>query len=212
LPSVTPLLPNRFNAGEITPSDLDIAYRGGKLRVIQALDGELLTRELLCEPAVVEKKIVPDLTRDILLLTVVNRYKPGKPAVAFIHGFGLHEGALASSVAHDSHNIIAVGADAHSLCSAVNGIIRQHGGIAAVRPGQLELLPLPVVGLMSDADGDSVGERYAELDRLAKRMGSPLRAPFMTLSFMALLVIPELKLSDRGLFDGRSFSFTELTV
>jgi adenine deaminase len=176
------------------------------------LDGELLTRELLCEPAVVENKIVPDLAHGILLLTVVNRYKAEKPSVAFIHGFGLHEGALALSVAHDSHNIIAVGTDVHSLCSAINGIIRQHGGIAAVRPGQLELLPLPVAGLMSDADGDSVGLHYVELDRLAKRMGSPLRAPFMTLSFMALLVIPELKLSDRGLFDGRSFSFTELTV
>jgi adenine deaminase len=145
-------------------------------------------------------------------LTVVNRYRPAKPALAFIQGFGLQQGAMASSVAHDSHNIIAVGTDAELICRAINSVITAKGGIAAASPTGIELLPLPIAGLMSDFDGDSVAKRYAELDRLAKQMGSKLHAPFMTLSFMALLVIPNLKLSDQGLFDSRTFQFTSLTV
>ena len=126
-----------------------------------------------------------------------------------IRGFGLKNGALASSVAHDSHNVVAVGADSHSLCRAVNAVIEARGGIAVADGSGVELLGLPIAGLMSDGDGQEVGRRYAELDRLAHGLGSTLRAPFMTLSFMALLVIPELKLSDRGLFDGRSFCFVD---
>lgn len=207
-----PSLPNRFHAREVSASDFDVAYCGGKLRVIEAVDGTLLTRELLLDPPLQQGKIVPDRTRDILLLAVVNRYRPLKPAVAFVRGFGLQQGALASSVAHDSHNVVAVGCDAESICRAANAVIRRKGGIAAALPEQVNILPLPVAGLMSAADGDSVGARHAELNRLARQMGSPLRAPLMTLSFMALLVIPELKLSDRGLFDSRSFSFTRLTA
>ncbi|MGR8930119.1 MAG: adenine deaminase [Gammaproteobacteria bacterium] len=209
---VEPPLINRFAAREIRPDDFVIRDHGGKIRVIRALDGELLTFERQVDPKVIDGRIIADIRRDILWLVVVNRYRPAKPAVAFIQGFGLEQGALASSVAHDSHNLIAVGADADSLCRAVNALIASGGGIACVSEGQIHSLPLPIAGLMSDAEGDSVASRYAELDRLAKDMGSALRAPFMTLSFMALLVIPELKLSDRGLFDGRRFDFTRVTV
>jgi adenine deaminase len=212
LPSVKPDTVNRFNARKIQASDLAVNADGGNIRVIQALDGELLTQEKLLAPKVSQGILRPDTARDILLLTVVNRYRPAKPAVAFIRGFGLKQGALASSVAHDSHNLIAVGADPEATCRAVNGLIDCRGGVAAVCDGRFECLPLPVAGLMSDRDGDFVANRYAELDGIAKRMGSALRAPFMTLSFMALLVIPELKLSDRGLFDGRTFRFTDLKV
>lgn len=212
LASTKPESINRLDARKLMPNDFTIAAQGDTLRVIQAMDGELLTRQLQLVPKIRDGCILPDLDRDMLWLVVVNRYKPAKPAVAFINGFGLYQGALASSVAHDSHNIIAVGCDADSICLAVNGIIDSQGGIACVCDAQIHSLPLPIAGLMSDADGDSVAKRYAELDRLAKLMGSPLRAPFMTLSFMALLVIPELKLSDLGLFDGQRFEFTSVTV
>ena len=212
LPSIKPEPINHFAARKIHASDLVIPARDDSIRVIQALDGELLTREIQLLPKIQDGHIVPDSARDILYLVVVNRYQPAKPAVAFISGFGLEHGALASSVAHDSHNLIAVGCDADSICRAVNGLIDSQGGIACVSDGRFHSLPLPIAGLMSDADGDSVAIRYAELNRLAKQMGSPLRAPFMTLSFMALLVIPELKLSDLGLFDGRRFEFSSVTV
>ena len=212
LPGVKPAPINCFNARTINPNDLDVEYSGQKIRVIKALDGTLLTEALLQIPKVRNQKIVPDPDRDILLLTVVNRYRPAPPALAFIQGFGLKHGALASSVAHDSHNIIAVGTDAELICQAVNRIIAAKGGIAAATVKGVELLPLPIAGLMSDLDGDKVASRYAELNRLAKLMGSDLRAPFMTLSFMALLVIPDLKLSDQGLFDSKTFRFTTLTV
>lgn len=201
---------NRFQARRITPEDLALPAGAGRLRVIQAYDNQLLTREALVAPRVEAGRIVPDPERDVLFLVVLNRYQEASPAVAFVRGFGLRRGALVSSVAHDSHNIVAVGASAEALCRAVNGLMDCGGGIALADGGALERLPLPVAGLMSDADGDAVAARYAELTRLAQALGSPLRAPFMTLSFMALLVIPELKLSDRGLFDGRSFSFTGL--
>ncbi|NOQ76326.1 MAG: adenine deaminase, partial [Methylococcaceae bacterium] len=182
------------------------------VRVIKALDGELLTPEWKTTPKVEQGYIVPDKERDILFLTVINRYQKVPPVVALIHGFGLQKGALASTVAHDSHNIIAVAADIDSLCIAVNGIIDQQGGIAACHQDTLDILPLPIAGLMSDQSAEIVAEHYAQLDQQAKRLGSKLRAPFMTLSFMALLVIPELKLSDQGLFDGRTFQFTLLEV
>jgi len=200
---------NNFRARPITPADLQLPPGQGLLRVMEAIDGELITRELLLEPLRVGGVPVPDTERDILLLCVVNRYQEAPPALAFIRGFGLKKGAQASSVAHDSHNVVAVGADPQSLCRAVNAVIEARGGIAVADESCVELLPLPIAGLMSDGDGLDVGRRYAALDGLAHELGSSLRAPFMTLSFMALLVIPELKLSDRGLFDGRSFSFVD---
>lgn len=209
LPQVKVAPVNNFRARPITAADLPPPPGQGPLPVIEAIDGELITRRLLLEPRRAGGVPVPDTERDILLLCVVNRYQEAPPALAFIRGFGLRKGALASSVAHDSHNVVAVGADAHSLCRAVNAVIAARGGIAVADDSGVELLPLPIAGLMSDADGLEVGRRYAGLDRLAHGLGSPLKAPFMTLSFMALLVIPELKLSDRGLFDGRAFRFVD---
>jgi adenine deaminase len=199
---------NRFRAGRLEPERLRVPAGPGLLRVIDALDGELLTREILLPPRIEQGAVVPDPARDILYLAVLNRYREAPPALAFVRGFGLRRGALASSVAHDSHNIVAVGTDADSLCQAVNALVERGGGIALAEDGGVDCLPLPVAGLMSTEDGDQVAARYADLTRRARALGSPLRSPFMTLSFMALLVIPELKLSDRGLFDGRGFRFT----
>jgi adenine deaminase len=147
-----------------------------------------------------------------LKIVVVNRYQNAKPAVAFIKNFGLKKGAIASSVAHDCHNIVAVGTSDEELCKAVNLIIENTGGICAVDGEEKISLALPVAGIMSDMNGYETGEKYKEIDAMAKNLGSHLKAPFMTLSFMALLVIPDLKLSDKGLFSGTSFSFVDLEV
>ena len=210
--SVATTLCNQFHARKVTAGDFMVSASSKKVRVIKVFDGELVTREWQTDATIEQGYLVPDTQRDILFLTVINRYQAKPPSIALIHGFGLQQGALASTVAHDSHNIIAVGADIASLCLAVNGIIEQQGGIALSYQGEVELLPLPIAGLMSNQDGDSVANCYAQLDWQARQLGSTLRAPFMTLSFMALLVIPELKLSDQGLFDGRSFKFTSLMV
>ena len=198
---------NRFAARAVRPEELCVAPSDAALsRVIAAEDGQLLTRELhLPLPG-------PSVADDVLLIAVVNRYRPTAPAVALVRGFGLQAGALASSVAHDSHNVIGVGCDAASLATALNAVIAVQGGLALVDgDGQVDCLPLPIAGLMSDLAGDTVASRYAALSHgVRHRLGSPLRAPYMTLSFMALLVIPELKLSDRGLFDGRAFTLTEV--
>ena len=143
-------------------------------------------------------------------MTVVNRYEDKAPAIAFIKNFGLKEGAIASSVGHDSHNILAVGVSDDAICRAVNLLIESKGGISAVSEKEEKVLPLPVAGIMSNKDAALTGRGYSELSRMARSMGSRLHAPYMTLSFMALLVIPELKLSDKGLFDGRRFEFTPL--
>jgi adenine deaminase len=153
-----------------------------------------------------------DVKNDILKIAVVNRYADVPPAVALIKNFGLKRGALASSVAHDSHNIVAVGATDKELCAAVNAVIHTRGGVAAVEGHSVEVLPLPVAGLMSTEDGYAVAAQYAHLDARAKQLGSILSAPFMTLSFMALLVIPDLKLSDKGLFNSKEFRFVPLAV
>jgi len=212
LPHVEPRAINRFQARKVEAGDFQIAGDDCGIRVIEAYDGQLLTGQRILKPKLRDGQLEADIDRDLLWLTVVNRYRPEPPAVAFITGFALRYGALASSVAHDSHNIVAVGCDIESLCRAVNAVIDCQGGIAAVSAAGLTCLPLPIAGLMSDQDGDSVAARYAQLDAIAKAQGSSLRAPFMTLSFMALLVIPELKLSDRGLFDGKRFQFTSLLV
>ncbi|SOD78348.1 adenine deaminase [Spirosoma fluviale] len=186
------------------------------IRVIEALDGQLITNELHLEAKVENGQLVPDVEGDMLKLVVVNRYQDTPPAVAFIKNFGLTSGALASSVGHDSHNITAVGCDDESICRAVNLIIEARGGLSAVGRGpdaESMLLPLPVAGLMSDTDGYTIAEQYTKLDQYAKyRLKSTLLAPFMTLSFMALLVIPKVKLSDLGLFDGKTFNFVPLQI
>ena len=201
---------NNFETSLKSPEDFRLKAYGSKVRVIEALDGQLITPEIQGEILVKNGFAESNPDEDILKITVVNRYQNAAPAVAFIKNFGLKSGAIASSVGHDSHNIIAVGIDDESICKAVNLIINTKGGVSAVSEGKEEILPLPVGGIMSDADGYEVAEAYTRIDRMAKEMGSKLNSPFMTLSFMALLVIPDLKLSDKGLFNGQKFKFTEV--
>ncbi len=200
IPATEVKLINQFNCSEKSPGDF--AYQPKENEwVIECLDGQLITNKL----SVTGKHCKPE--NDILKIAVVNRYMDAPVAVSFIKNFGLKEGAIAGSVAHDSHNIVAVGVDDESLCRAVNHIIANKGGLCVVNKEADEILPLPVGGLMSNLDAWEVERKYTRLDAMAKQMGSSLRAPFMSLSFMALLVIPHLKLSDKGLFDGDSFSF-----
>ena len=176
------------------------------------MEDQLVTNELIEDALIVNGNLVSNTKADILKMTVVNRYQDEQPALAFIKNFGLKEGAIASSVGHDSHNIIAVGVSDEAICKAVNLIVENYGGICAISNSEERVVSLPVAGIMSDEDGETIGTQYAELDNMAKRLGSTLHAPYMTLSFMALLVIPSLKLSDKGLFNGSSFKFTSLEV
>lgn len=201
---------NNFHTSLKKPEDFRISASGTKVRVIEALDGQLITPEIEGEILIRDGFAESNPEKDILKITVVNRYQDAPPAVAFIKNFGLKTGAIASSVGHDSHNIIAVGIDDESISRAVNLLIEAKGGISAVSGEMEEVLPLPVGGIMSPEDGYQVAEAYTRIDRMAKGMGSSLNSPFMTLSFMALLVIPDLKLSDKGLFDGKSFEFTNV--
>ena len=194
---------NRFNCTEKTIADFLVHKDEARPFVIEALDGQLITNSIKLPQEIVET----DLENDYLKIVVVNRYKESPIAKAFIKNFGFKHGAIASSVAHDSHNIVAVGVDDQSICSAVNLVIKQKGGVSCVNGDTELVVPLPVGGLMSDEDGYSVASSYTMIDAMAKELGSTLSAPFMTLSFMALLVIPHLKLSDKGLFDGDSFKF-----
>ena len=203
---------NNFNTNKKEVSDFRYESSTEKIRVIECLDGELVTNEIIAEALIENGNVVSNIKSDVLKMTVVNRYKNDKPAIAFIKNFGLKEGAIASSVGHDSHNIIAVGVDDEAICKAVNAIIEAKGGICAVNATKEKTVSLPVAGIMSDKDGYTIGKQYAELDKMAKQMGCTLNAPYMTLSFMALLVIPALKLSDKGLFNGKDFKFTSLEV
>lgn len=210
--SISPI--NQFNCLPKRTEDFQVTgLPGKKLRVIEAIDGQLITHEWQAEPKIENGLLLPQLEHDILKLTVVNRYYDAKPAVGFIKNFGLTKGAIASSVGHDSHNITAVGVDDESIAKVVNAVIEAKGGLAATDGDILHVLPLPIAGLMSDADGYEVSARYTAIDRFSKEvLGSTLGSPFMTLSFMALLVIPELKLSDKGLFDGLGFRFVPLQM
>jgi adenine deaminase len=203
---------NNFNCNKKEVSDFRFNSTAEKIRVIEALEGELVTNELIEECLIVDGNLVSNLDADHLKMTVVNRYRDQQPAIAFIKNFGLKEGALASSVGHDSHNIIAVGVTDEAICKAVNLLIASKGGICAVTNTIEKVVSLPVAGIMSDKDGETIGKQYAELDNMAKSMACTLNAPYMTLSFMALLVIPSLKLSDKGLFNGTKFEFTSLEI
>ncbi|RBL93908.1 adenine deaminase [Chitinophaga flava] len=208
--SSTPV--NNFVCNSKTPADFKTPANGNgstaKVKVIEALDGQLITNALQAALPVVNGLIMTDTAQDVIKLVVVNRYREAPVATAFIRGFGLKQGAIASSVAHDSHNIIAAGIDDDSICAAVNEVIRHRGGISIAGPEGAKALPLPVAGLMSNLDGYTIADQYSWFDQAAKRQGSTLASPYMTLSFMALLVIPHLKLSDLGLFDGDQFAFT----
>jgi len=206
---VTPI--NQFDCKEVTPNDIQIQKTIDEVPVIEALDGQLITNKLFVKASVLDKQglLESNTAVEVLKMVVVNRYRPSTPAVCFIKNFGFKSGAIASSVAHDSHNIIAVGADDESICKAINLVINEHGGVSCVNSTSHLVLGLPVAGLMSDKDGYEISKQYTAIDAMAKDLGSSLAAPFMTLSFMALLVIPHLKLSDLGLFDGDTFSFVK---
>ena len=199
---------NNFEINKVNPGDFRFSNFSNKVSVIEALDNQLITNRV--DISIGDNQSPVNINNDILKITVVNRYVQHLPSLGLIKNFNLKEGAIASSVAHDSHNIIAVGVDDDSIYKAVNLIINEHGGISAVASGVEKVLPLPVAGLMSTEDGYQVARQYHEIDKMAKNMGSSLTSPFMTLSFMALLVIPSIKLSDKGLFDGEQFEFIEL--
>lgn len=197
---------NNFSCSEKKVSDFEMpAETNDVVPVIEALDGQLITNRLDLKVPVRDGKYESDTTNDILKIVVVNRYFDAPVAKAFIRNFGLKSGALASSVAHDSHNIVAVGTDDESLMRAVNLVIKSNGGVSCVNGKEERVVALPVAGLMSADDGYKIADEYTAIDQMAKNAGSKLGAPFMTLSFMALLVIPHLKLSDKGLFDGDAF-------
>jgi adenine deaminase len=232
LPEVTIPVINNFGIRSITEKDLHLTLRTGSAKIIVAIDGAIITdhEEASMQAGLFES----DTERDLLKLVVINRYTNAPAAIALIRGFGLKSGAIATSVAHDSHNIIAVGTNDHDLAACINQVIKTKGGLCAL--GRMQgipedmatptmanfefegmaykslCLPLPVGGLMSDEkDGETIGKLYSAVDMISKKwLGSTLTAPFMTLSFMALLVIPTLKLSDKGLFDGSTFRFTDL--
>ena len=201
---------NRFEANPLRANELEVHGPGGRYRVIGVRDEVLVTDPLVRHLYARDGIIQPDIHQDILKIVVVNRYRTAPPSIAWIHGFGLKQGAIASSIAHDSHNLIAVGVDDQSIVLAINDIIKNKGGIAASSGGHTQLLPLPVAGLMSDQGVAETGEKYQELTQRARDQGAGLKAPFMTLSLMALLVIPHLKIGDQGLFDGDQFRFIPL--
>ncbi len=201
---------NQFDTTLIKVEDIQVDLgtyptKENKIAVIEAIDGQLITNYLWEDPTIIDGKIISDTNKDILKIVVYNRYHPAVPKMAFIKNFGFKHGAIASTVAHDSHNIIAVGVNDHEIVQAINAVIQEKGGISCVKEQELKVLGLPVAGLMSKDDPYMVAEAYSTIDAMAKSLGSTLGSPFMTLSFMALLVIPHLKLSDKGLFDGDRF-------
>ncbi len=201
---------NQFNATSIQGKDLSLSVneyptQNGNIPVIEAIDGQLITHCLWMPPTIENEFLVSNTQTDILKIVVYNRYFNAPPKIAFIKNFGFQEGAIASTVAHDSHNIIAVGVDDESIAIAINLVIQEKGGVSCVSAHDEKVLGLPVAGLMSIEDPYEVAANYTIIDKMSKQLGSSLGSPFMTLSFMALLVIPHLKLSDKGLFDGDQF-------
>jgi adenine deaminase len=201
---------NQFDAPFISAAQLkietkDYPNQNGLIPVIEAIDGQLITNCIWMPSTEKENCLISNTTNDVLKMVVYNRYKIAAPSIAFIKNFGFTHGAIASTVAHDSHNIIAVGVDDESIMTAINSVIQEKGGVSCVNKTETKILALPVAGLMSTADPYEVAEQYTIIDAMSKGLGSKLASPFMTLSFMALLVIPHLKLSDKGLFDGDQF-------
>ncbi|MBL0049924.1 MAG: adenine deaminase [Bacteroidetes bacterium] len=202
---------NNFSTSKKTPEQFKIKAKSEKIFAIEALDGQLITNKIAANARYINGYCEADVENDILKIAVVNRYSNAAPALGFIKNFGLKHGAIASTVAHDSHNIIAVGTNDEELCKAVNLLIDCKGGVAGLSSSMEMILPLPIAGIMSGEDAFEVAKHYTAIDAFAKELGSTLSAPFMTLSFMALLVIPHLKLSDKGLFDGDTFNFVDVT-
>jgi adenine deaminase len=203
---------NRFNVEKKDVKDFILPCNGEKIQAIEAIDGQLITNDLLIEPKINNGNAVSDVERDILKIAVVNRYKNSKVAIGFIRNFGLKKGAIVSSIAHDSHNIVSVGVSDEDICNAVNMIIENRGGIGCVSGENKILLGLPVAGIMTFEEYSKVADSYRHVTNFAKSLGCTLKAPFMTLSFMALLVIPKIKIGDKGLFDSERFMFTDLFI
>ncbi|MCD4731866.1 MAG: adenine deaminase, partial [Bacteroidales bacterium] len=212
LKSLPASTPNKFFANPVTEKDLEVKANGESIQILKALDGQLITPKLIAKAKIENGQVTSDIENDILKIVVLNRYKDSVPAIGFVNGFGLKRGAIASTVAHDSHNIIAIGTNDQEIAKAINLLIETKGGISLIDGNHQLHLPLPVAGIMSNEDGYKIAETYKQLNQSAKNLGSALHAPYMTLSFMALLVIPELKLSDKGLFDGTKFEFTSLFI
>ena len=210
--SVEAPIVNNFNCNLKQPSDFKIKNESDTIRVIEALDGQLITHEIQSKSLVINGLAESNIDEDILKIAVVNRYNDAPAATAFIKNFGLKSGAIASCVAHDCHNIVVVGTHDEDICKAVNAIIKAKGGISLATSTEELVLELPIAGIMTHLPAEEVAASYIKLDRRAKELGSKLRAPYMSLSFMALLVIPELKLSDKGLFNGETFEFTDVFV
>lgn len=201
---------NNFQISPKQPGDFNAAIAGKHVNVMEALDGQLITNLRSYPTSLLDNNTQTNTEHDLLKIAVVNRYSDADVAIGYIQNIGLQSGAIASSVGHDSHNIVVVGVDAVSMCQAVNMIVDQKGGVSAIGNGREMILPLPVAGIMSDQDGYEVARAYHEIDQFAKSLGATLTSPFMTLSFMALLVIPKAKMSDRGFFDGEKFEFVEV--
>lgn len=210
--SVEAPIVNNFDCSMKQPSDFKIKSESENIRVIEALDGQLITHEIQAKTLIIDGFAESDTKEDILKMAVVNRYKDSPVATAFIKNFGLKSGAIASCVAHDCHNIVVVGTNDDDMCKAVNAVIKAKGGISLATETEEMVLELPIAGIMTNLPAEKVAESYTLLDKRAKELGSKLRAPYMSLSFMALLVIPEIKLSDKGLFNGKSFEFTDVFV
>ena len=210
--SVNAPIVNNFNCSLKQASDFKLKNESERIRVIECLDGQLITNELYVNSFSVDGSEESNVEQDILKMAVVNRYNDAPIAKAFIKNVGLKHGAIASCVAHDCHNIVVVGTNDDDMCKAVNLIIKAKGGISLANGNEELVLELPIAGIMTNQAAEEVAEAYTKLDKRAKALGSKLRAPYMSLSFMALLVIPELKLSDKGLFNGKRFEFTNVFV
>ena len=201
---------NNFNCSPISVRQIEVEATSTNVKVIEVEDGQLITKKGEATLTPVNGKLISDVSQDVLKMVVVNRYFDAPPAVAFIRNFGLKQGALASCVAHDSHNIIAVGVSDVDIVKAINLVVESKGGVSLANGEEQKVLALPVAGIMTNKDGYETANAYEKLDLRAKELGVTLGAPYMTMSFCALLVIPELKLSDKGLFDGNKFEFTSL--
>lgn len=212
IPKLKAPIVNQFNCSKKSPNDFQLKATSSNIRVIEVLDGQLITNELQLSALSVDGLAETNVEHDVLKIAVVNRYYDAPVSVAFIKNVGLKQGAIASCVAHDCHNIVVVGVSDEEICKAVNLIIENKGGISLATAHEEMVLPLPIAGIMTNQPAEEVAEAYTKLDMRAKELGSTLKAPYMSLSFMALLVIPQLKLSDKGLFNGQTFEFTEVFV
>ncbi len=201
---------NNMREFNVNPNQFQVKAEGEMIHAIEPIEGQLITNKLVVPAKIADGYVISNMADDLLKIAVINRYKQSEPAIGFIKHFGLKNGAIASSVAHDSHNVIVIGCDDESMAAVANLVLNVGGGVAAIGNDRELIVPLPVAGLMSTEDGYKVAQDYSELDQFVKTLGCSLQSPFMTLSFMALLVIPSCKLSDKGLFDGEKFEFIKL--